>query len=61
MKEPEYWYWEGFLSMFEDLPDGAWWSCCEAAIGGYDKFMEFLKAGEKYNPKVYKRKQKLKQ
>ena len=32
----------------DDLPDGAWWCACESAIGGYDKFMDYLLSGERY-------------
>lgn len=29
---------DGYLSAFDDLPDGAWQAACEDAIGSCDKF-----------------------
>jgi hypothetical protein len=31
-------YLDGYLSAFEDFPDGAWQAACEEAIGANSKF-----------------------
>ena len=49
MNEKDYYYWQGRLSVFDDLSDGAWWASCENAIGGYDKFMSYLEASKIYD------------
>ena len=51
MDEDDYYYWQGRLSQFDNLPDGAWWAACESTIGGYDKFMEWLEASKIYDKK----------
>lgn len=49
MSKEDYCYWQGRLSQFDDLPDGAWWASCESAIGGYDRFMQYLLSSKVYD------------
>lgn len=38
LRDGEKEYLDGYLSAFEDLPDGAWQAACEEAIGREPKF-----------------------
>ena len=53
MKKKEYFYWQGRLGQFDELPDGAWWAACEGEIGGYDKFMDYLQSSKIHEPELY--------
>ena len=49
MSKKDYYYWQGRFEAFDDFSDFAWWVACESAIGGYNKFMAWLKAGQVYD------------